>query len=336
MGHLINPVSFRLGINKFWDNNLISYKFQNNKNLNLLKINLNSFIERFFNFKIFLKYGLLYSHNNLLAKNNGLILNIYLYKTINNSNKSVLEILYLIKTFNYKIRLKVYKKIISIFNYYYFELVLKFKLKINQKYNIIKILNYIYLCFQIKKFKFLTIEKFLQISLKKNMRNDEYLLYFYERLFFMLLRKRFWGILSKFLIFYIKSYILGPIKINFYNTSDLSIEVIKKFIIVRLQQRFKISQIIIPIMKNLKENQNILGYKFAFSGRFSRREMATYEWFVDGAIPLNTIHAKIEYKQFPVLLKDGICGIKIWINRKFKQENNFIVYLKKKNLIYVN
>ena len=38
MGHLINPVSFRLGINKFWDNNLISYKFQNNKNLNLLKI----------------------------------------------------------------------------------------------------------------------------------------------------------------------------------------------------------------------------------------------------------------------------------------------------------
>ena len=168
------------------------------------------------------------------------------------------------------------------------------------------------------------------------MRNDEYLLYFYERLFFMLLRKRFWDILSKFLIFYIKPYLLGPIKINFYNTSELSIEVIKKFIIVRLQQRFKISQIIIPIMKNLKENQNILGYKFSFSGRFSRREMATYEWFVDGAIPLNTINAKIEYKQFPVLLKDGICGIKIWINRKFKEENNFIVYLKKKNLIYVN
>lgn len=336
MGHLINPVSFRLGINKFWDNNLVSYKFQNNKNLNLLKINLNSFVERFFNFKIFLKYGFLYSHSSLLLKNDGLVLDIYLYKTINNSNKSILEFLYLIKMFNHKIRLKFYKKIISLFNYYYFELFLKFTLKKNQKYNIIKILNYLYLCFQIKKFKFFTIEKFLQVSLKKNMRNDEYLTYFYERLFFMLLRNRFWGLLSKFLLFYIKPYMLGPLKINFYNTSELSIEIIKKFIIVRLQQRFKVSQIIVPIMKNLKENKNILGYKFSFSGRFSRREMATYEWFVDGAIPLNTINAKIEYKQFPVLLKDGICGIKVWINRRVEDENILSIYLKKKNLIYIN
>jgi hypothetical protein len=337
MGHLINPVSFRLGVNRFWDNKIVSYKFRTNDNLNLLKVNLNSFLDRFFNFKLFLKYGFLYSHNNVMLNNEGLILNIYIYKTINNPNKSMLELLFLIKIFNNKVRLKFYKKIISLLNYYFSEIFLKFSLKKNHKQSNIKNLNYFYMLFQLKKFRFFSIEKFIQINLKKNMRNEEYLNFFYERLFFMLIRKRFWNILAKFLSFYIKPYVLGPVKINFYSTSELSIDVVKKFIIIRLQQRFKVSQIIVPIMKNLKENKSVLGFKFSFSGRFSRREMATYEWFVDGAVPLNTINAKIEYKQFPVLLKDGICGIKVWINRKLDYEDNIVdcfAILKKENLIY--
>lgn len=147
----------------------------------------------------------------------------------------------------------------------------------------------------------------------------------------MLLRKKFWNLIVIFLKFYIRPYVSNKVKIKILITSNISIDIIRKYIVIRLQQRFKISQIVSPIIKDLRSTEDVLGFKFLFSGRFSRREMATYEWFVDGAVPLNTIKVNIEYRQFTVLLKDGVCGIKIWINRKSSNINFFI---NETNLLY--
>ena len=322
MGHLINPVSFRLGVNRVWNHNLTNFNSKSKNSLNLMNLNLNSFLERFFNFKVFLKHGLLYSHHNLITTNKGLVVNVYIYKTIYTLEDVTQKnlIFFLLKIFDEKIRLKLYQEVITNLELYFSEVNNKFltdKKSFNRK-NI----NYLYSIFQLKKTQFLTIEQFFKHLLDKNLRNNDFLDQFFEKLFMNLIRKRFWKILSTFIYFYIKTFLPKIASINFYNTNELTIDIIKKYIIIRLQQRFKVSQIITPIIRNLKDNKNILGFKFAFSGRFSRREMATYEWFVEGKVPLNTINSKIEYKQFPILLKDGICGIKIWVTRADDFEND--------------
>jgi len=53
-----------------------------------------------------------------------------------------------------------------------------------------------------------------------------------------------------------------------------------------------------------------------FSGRFSRRERATYKNVHYGAMPISTVTANIDYSQGSVILKNGCCGIKVWLYRK--------------------
>ena len=64
-----------------------------------------------------------------------------------------------------------------------------------------------------------------------------------------------------------------------------------------------------------KKSLSMLGFKFHFVGRFSRRQRASSIWFMQGKVPLNTLEAKIEYGYYTIPLFNSAIRVKIYINR---------------------
>jgi small subunit ribosomal protein S3 len=57
------------------------------------------------------------------------------------------------------------------------------------------------------------------------------------------------------------------------------------------------------------------GVKVALSGRIGGAEIARREWKAQGAMPLHTLRANIDYALYPALTKSGYVGVKVWINK---------------------
>lgn len=57
------------------------------------------------------------------------------------------------------------------------------------------------------------------------------------------------------------------------------------------------------------------GIRVACSGRLGGAEMARYEWYREGRVPLHTLRADIDYGQATARTTYGAIGIKCWIFR---------------------
>lgn len=55
------------------------------------------------------------------------------------------------------------------------------------------------------------------------------------------------------------------------------------------------------------------GIKIACSGRLGGAEMARYEWYREGRVPLQTLRADIEYGFAEANTTYGVIGVKVWI-----------------------
>jgi small subunit ribosomal protein S3 len=55
------------------------------------------------------------------------------------------------------------------------------------------------------------------------------------------------------------------------------------------------------------------GIRVASSGRLGGAEMARYEWYREGRVPLHTLRADIEYGFAEARTTYGIIGVKCWI-----------------------
>jgi small subunit ribosomal protein S3 len=55
------------------------------------------------------------------------------------------------------------------------------------------------------------------------------------------------------------------------------------------------------------------GIKVACSGRLGGAEMARYEWYREGRVPLHTIRADIDYGTAIAKTTYGVIGVKVWI-----------------------
>ena len=56
-----------------------------------------------------------------------------------------------------------------------------------------------------------------------------------------------------------------------------------------------------------------LGVKIACGGRLAGSEMARYEWYRKGRVPLHTLRADIDYGFKGAKTKYGMIGVKVWI-----------------------
>jgi small subunit ribosomal protein S3 len=56
-----------------------------------------------------------------------------------------------------------------------------------------------------------------------------------------------------------------------------------------------------------------LGVRVACSGRLGGSEMARYETYREGRVPLHTLRADIDYATATAYTTYGTCGVKVWI-----------------------
>lgn len=57
------------------------------------------------------------------------------------------------------------------------------------------------------------------------------------------------------------------------------------------------------------------GVRVVLSGRIAGAEIARYEKFQQGTMPLSTMREKIDFVALPALTKSGYIGVKVWICR---------------------
>ena len=183
--------------------------------------------------------------------------------------------------------------------------------------------KFLFLIKQARKKKFIFLNFFFK-----------FLVFFSSNLFIFLK-----NIVSLFKPFFINS-ISSNFLIYFKNVSkkEITASLISKYICIRLRQKFALKEIIRPILKDLTNNSVIKGFRLSCSGRFTKKEIATYRWERRGKASLNTVTACIDYSFNYVILKYSVCGIKIWLHKNsdykyfFKKwfENFKFFYKRKK------
>jgi len=98
--------------------------------------------------------------------------------------------------------------------------------------------------------------------------------------------------------------------------SSVSATMITRYIVAKCQQGFSVSFVLNTIRRILRYFiHDSYGYKLCASGRFTRKQIATYRWFKNGMLSLNTLDAGVEYAQDSGFSKFGIFGIKLWVFR---------------------
>jgi hypothetical protein len=68
-------------------------------------------------------------------------------------------------------------------------------------------------------------------------------------------------------------------------------------------------------LKSLFRRKKILGYKLICTGRFSRRQRSQKKVYSNGPVPLSDLRQKIDFSFITIILKNSICGIKLYINK---------------------
>ena len=139
-------------------------------------------------------------------------------------------------------------------------------------------------------------------------------------------------ILSYILKYYIK--IKQNIRYIFYKISGsyLTPNVILNYLIIQLKKRFNLFEVINPlIITLLRYTYNLVGFKLMCCGRFTRKQIATYYWNLKGKISSSTTTSLIDYSQGIVILKNSLCGIKIWLSYKDDFQEGI---LKNKKFLY--
>lgn len=74
------------------------------------------------------------------------------------------------------------------------------------------------------------------------------------------------------------------------------------------------------IIKNLnyKTVTSLKGFRFLFSGRFSREQIAKHIIIQEGRVPLSSIDSIIDFSFFIIPLENSTVCIKIWLCNSFK------------------
>lgn len=98
--------------------------------------------------------------------------------------------------------------------------------------------------------------------------------------------------------------------------SPLNACFIARFLVNLLQHRVAYRTALKKLTKllhNKKFHRKYKGVKIQISGRLNGAEIARSEWIREGAVPLHTLDAYIDYSFQRALTIYGILGIKVWI-----------------------
>ena len=336
MGHLINPISVRFGINLGWNSNWTC-------NFNKIYIKvwsmdfiLNRILNNFLSQPKLWRLGIFFSHYKFYRLLNKIFIKIFIYdgrmfefqNLINNNLKY---------KFNRKNKFFWKKKFWGKF----IKIVKKRKdfFQLNQKLFLKKFLSNNFknnFKFVLKKFYFKNF--YNEIFFKNIKKTKKNMIGFFIR-DYIVLEKKYKNIFVYFLfllviweLFFSIKKIFNNLKFEFsfyfLTNSRLTAKGIAHFICIKLKQRMKVNLILKWVRQILIKYTYLAGFKFQLSGRFTRKQRKSKIIWIYGPLSLNNFSKKIDYAADWVRLKYSTCGVKIWLhyfNKKIclKQNNNY-------------
>lgn len=292
MGHVINPISYRLYNIRYWNNNW----FVANLNYSYL-INQDILIYRFF--KRFLiaqldstSIGVIFVNLKIIRSFNSIALYFYIHD-------SFLDLLF----FNLKKNAR-FVMIKRLFNKRFYK---KYRRSLRRN----KQLN-------TKVFTLLKKKIILRYS---------------RKLFFLFIKNKilkiYWDNFKMLSLFYLKKFnkseFFSKIFIIGLSKMNVNANIISEFFFIRLTQYYTIWEVLRNInflFKSLMRGKKLVrGYKITCSGRFSRKQRATYSWKAFGSLAFSTVKSKLDYSYKTIALKYSSCTIKVWIRLGEKKTN---------------
>lgn len=167
------------------------------------------------------------------------------------------------------------------------------------------------------------IKRFKNHSSKKRLKKNPFIKLkgFYKYFVKIIVSNLYWYLVTKSFSVYLKNldiitsnYYFNVYSLNFFNVTA---DIVATYISMKLQHRHSLEWILKPVIKDLEKRilkKTFLGYKIVCSGRFTRKQIATYMWMKKGPLPLNNFSNVIKYSESRVRLKYGACGVKVWLN----------------------
>src|SRR5499426_4550469 len=94
--------------------------------------------------------------------------------------------------------------------------------------------------------------------------------------------------------------------------ADLDAQLVAEHIAKQLEQRVSFRRAMKKAIAS-SMRAGALGIRVACSGRLGGSEMARFETYRDGRVPLHTLRADIDFARATAVTAYGTCGVKVWI-----------------------
>ena len=94
--------------------------------------------------------------------------------------------------------------------------------------------------------------------------------------------------------------------------ADLDAQLVAEHVAKQLEQRVSFRRAMKKAIASTMRS-GALGIRVACSGRLGGSEMARYETYRDGRVPLHTLRADIDFARATAHTAYGTCGVKVWI-----------------------
>ena len=300
MGHVINPISYRLYNIRYWNNNW----FSSNLNYSYL-VNQDILLDRFFRRLLTIHLsstavGIIFVNLKIIRFFDNISLYLYIHD-------SFLDLLF----FNLKKNAR-FVLIRRLFNKRFYK---KYRKTLRQGK-------------QFKKFK-----TKLFMFLKKKI-----ILKYSRKLFFLFIKNKilkvYWDSFKSLSFFYLKKFtrlnFISKIFVIGLSKMNVNANIISEFFFIRLTQYYTIWEVLRNInflFKSLMKGKRLVkGYKITCSGRFSRKQRATYSWKAFGSLAFSTLKSKLDYSYKTIALKYSACTIKVWV-RLGKKKTNLVDFV---------
>lgn len=84
-----------------------------------------------------------------------------------------------------------------------------------------------------------------------------------------------------------------------------------KLIKMRIRQHFRLPHFIGMLFRKLRYLKNLVGISIQYYGRYQKRLRNQKKWLLKGRLTTSANYTPHSYHNFIILLKEGVCGLKI-------------------------
>lgn len=114
------------------------------------------------------------------------------------------------------------------------------------------------------------------------------------------------------------------ININEVKKPAVNSSIVAKTIAAQLEKRGSFRRAMKMAMQSALK-QGAKGIKVKCSGRLGGAEIARFEWYMEGRVPLHTLRADICYSTAEAITAYGVIGVKVWIyNGEYNEKKGII------------